>query len=167
RSQLAAADAKLGEVRTTRDSVERRFEEMRARRTAIEERIAAGEEGRRQRGGLLAEARTATERVRARAESLELAERDLRGALGERQLRLDAMDEQPDEAAGAARIADLEAELAKLGVDASEEGERLRREADEAERRRVAAKAALEPLEAADQELSEGLRRATTMHESA
>jgi chromosome segregation protein len=166
-AQLAAAEAKLAEVRTTRDSVERRFEEMRARRTAIEERIAAGEEGRRQQAELLAEARTATERVRARAESLELAERDLRGALGERQLRLDAMDEQPDEVAGAARIADLEAELAKLGTDASEEGVRLRREAHEAERLRAAAKAALEPLEAAEQELSEALRGATQMHERA
>src|SRR5205823_4860769 len=95
--------------------------EMRARRTAIEERIAAGEEGRRQRGELLAEARTATERVRARAESLELAERDLRGALGERQLRLDAMDEQPDEAAGAARIAALEAKLAAAAVEGDHE----------------------------------------------
>ncbi len=167
RTQLAAANTKLAEVKSKRDSVERRFEEMRARRTAIEERIAAGEEGRRRQAELLTEARTATERVGARAESLDLAERDLRGALGERQLRLDAMDEQPDEAAGAARIADLEAELAKLGADASEEGERLRREADEAERQRGVAKGALEPLEAAEEELSEALRRATQMHERA
>jgi chromosome segregation protein len=166
-AQLAAADTKLAGVRSTRDSVERRFEEMRARRTAIEERIAAGEEGRRQRTETVAEARTALERVRARAESLELADRDLRAALGERQLRLDAMDEEPDEAAGAARIADLEAELAKLGTDASEEGERLRGEADEAERGRQAAKAALEPLEAAEEELKAALGRATQIHERA
>jgi chromosome segregation protein len=165
--QLAAAEAKLAEVRTTRDSVEKRFEEMRARRTAIEERIAAGEVGRRERTEALAEARTALERVRARAESLELAERDLRGALGERQLRLDAMDDEPEEAAGAARIADLESELAKLGVDASEEGKRLRAEADEAEARRQAAKATLEPLEAAEEELRTALGRATQMHERA
>jgi chromosome segregation protein len=166
-AQLAAASTELAEVKSKRDSVERRFEEMRARRTTIEERIAAGDQGRRRQAELLAEARTATERVRARAESLELAERDLRGALGERQLRLDAMDEGPDEVAGAARIADLEAELAKLGADVSEEGMRLRQEADEAELRRVAAKAALEPLEAAEGELSEALRRATQMHEQA
>ena len=166
-AQLAAADAKLAEVRKTRDSVEARFEEMRARRTAIEERIAAGEEGRRQRTESLAEARTALERVRARAESLELAERDLRSALGERQLRLEAMDEEPEEAAGAARIADLEAELAKLGADVSEEGERLRLEAEEAERARQAAKAALEPLEAAEEELRNAVGQATQMHERA
>ena len=165
--QLTAAEAKLAEVRATRDSVEKRFEEVRARRTAIEERIAAGEEGRRRQGELLAEARAATERVRARAESLDLAERDLRGALGERQLRLDALDEEPDEAAGAARVAELEAELAKLGVDSSEEAERLRREAEEAEQRRVAAKAALEPLERAEEEIGASLRRATQMHEMA
>ncbi len=165
--QLTAAETRLSEVRTKRDSVERRFEEVRARRTAIEERIAAGEEGRRRHGELLAEARTATERVRARAESLELAERDLRSALGERQLRLDALEEEPDEAAGAARIAELEAELERLGADFSEEEARLRREADEAEKRRAAAKAALEPLERAEEEASAALRQATQLHERA
>ncbi len=165
--QLAAAETRLAEVRATRDSVEKRFEEVRARRTAIEERIAAGEEGRRRHGELLAEARAATERVRARAESLELAERDLRSALGERQLRLDALDTEPDEGAGAARIAELEAELAKLGAGDSEEGARLGQAAEEAERRRAAAKAALEPLALAAEEASAALRQATQMHERA
>jgi chromosome segregation protein len=165
--QLTAAEAKLAEVRATRDSVEKRFEEVRARRTAIEERIAEGEEGRRRHGEVLAEARAATERVKARADSLDLAERDLRGALGERQLRLDALDEEPDEAAGATRIAELEEELAKLGVDASEEGERLRAESAEAEERRAAAKAALDPLERAEEEIGAALRRATQMHDMA
>src|SRR5512132_2411327 len=165
--QLTAAEAKLAEVRATRDSVEKRFEEVRARRTAIEERLAAGEEGRRRHGEQLAEARAATERVRARAESLALAERDLRGALGERQLRLDALDEEPDETAEAARIAELQAELERLGADASEEGEHLRREAEVAEQRRAAAKAALEPLERAEDEIGAALRQATQMHERA
>jgi chromosome segregation protein len=165
--RLTAAEAKLAEVRATRDSVEKRFEEVRARRTAIEERIAAGEEGRRRHGERLAEARAATERVRARAESLDLAERDLRGALGERQLRLDALEEEPDETAAAARIAELEVELEKLGADASEEGARLRLEAQEAEQRRVAAKAALDPLERAEEEIGAALRQASQMHERA
>ena len=77
-ADLAAAESKLIEVRSRRDSVERRFEEVRARRTAIEERIAAGEEGRRIRSELIAEVRAATERVRARAEATEHAERELR-----------------------------------------------------------------------------------------
>jgi chromosome segregation protein len=165
--RLAAAESKLAEVRAKRDSVEKRFEEVRARRTEIEERIAAGEEGRRRHGELLAEARAATERVRARAESFELAERDLRSALGERQLRLDALDEEPDEGAGAARIAELEAELAKLDEDASEEGARLRREASEAEARRAEAKRTLEPLESAEEEARAALQRATQMHQMA
>ncbi|HEX3562143.1 MAG TPA: AAA family ATPase [Solirubrobacterales bacterium] len=165
--QLTAAESKLAEVRARRDSVEQRFEEVRARRTAIEERIAAGEEGRRRHGELLAEARGATERVRARAESLDLAERDLRGALGERQLRLDALDTEPDEGAGDARVAELEAELAKLGADSSEEGARLRQDAEQAEQRRAAAKAALEPLESAEEELAAALRAATQMQERA
>jgi chromosome segregation protein len=166
-AQLTAAEAKLAEVRATRDSVEKRFEEVRARRTAIEERIAAGEEGRRRQGEILAEARAATERVRARAESLDLAERDLRGALGERQLRLDALDEDPDEDAGAARVVELEAELAKLGADSSGEAERLRAEAALAEERRAAARAALHPLEQAEEEIGAALRRATQSHEAA
>src|SRR5215208_4980249 len=165
--QLTAAEARLAEVRATRDSVEKRFEEVRARRTAIEERIAAGEEGRRRQGEILAEARAATERVRARAESLDLAERDLRGALGERQLRLDALDEDPDEDAGVARVTELEAELAKLGEDSSEEAERLRTEAAGADERRAAAKVALKPLEQAEEEIGTALRRATEMHEMA
>src|SRR5215211_5330962 len=165
--KLAAAENRLAEVRAKRDSVEKRFEEVRARRAAIEERIAAGEEGRRRQGEILAEARAATERVGARAESLDLAERDLRGALGERQLRLDALDEDPDEDAGVARVAELEAELAKLGEDSSEEAERLRTEAAEADERRAAAKAALKPLEQAEEEIGTALRRATEMHEMA
>ena len=165
--QLAAAEKKLSEVRATRDSVEKRFEEVRARRTAIEERIAAGEEDRRRHGEALAEARAATERVRARAESLEIAERDLRAALGERQLRLEGLETEPDEDATAARIAELEAELAKLGADTSEEGTHLRREAEEAEQRRAAAKAALEPLQEAETQASAALRQATQMHERA
>ena len=162
--QLGTAERRLAEVRATRDSVEKRFEEVRARRTAIEERIASGEEGRRRHGELLAEARAATERVRARAESLEIAERDLRAALGERQLRLEALETEPDEDATAARIAELEAGLAKLGVDASEEGAQLRREAEEAERARADAKSALDPLAAAAEEAGAALRRATQMH---
>src|SRR5262245_1322942 len=164
---LAAAESKLAEVKERRDSVEARFEQVRARRTEIEERIAAGEAGRRRHGELLAEARASTERLRARAESFELAERDLRSALGERQLRLEALDDQPDEGAGAARIAELEAELETLDQDASEEGVRLRGEASEAEARRAAARRALEPLERAAEEARAALQRATQMHEMA
>ncbi|HSD25283.1 MAG TPA: AAA family ATPase, partial [Solirubrobacterales bacterium] len=164
---LAAADRKLSEVRIARDSVEKRFEEVRARRTAIEERIAFGEEGRRRHGEVLAEARAATERVRARAESLEIAERDLRAALGERQLRLEALETEPDEDATASRIAELEAELAKLGADASEEVRRLRREAEEAESRRAAARAALEPLQREEEGASAAARQVTQAHERA
>ena len=105
--------------------------------------------------------------MRARAESLEVAERDLRAALGERQLRLEALETEPDEDATAARIAELEAELAKLGEDASEEGARLRQDAKEAEDRRSAAKAALEPLQAAADEAGAALRQATQMQERA
>ncbi|HEX6585117.1 MAG TPA: AAA family ATPase [Solirubrobacterales bacterium] len=164
-TRLAAAEGKLVEVRGRRDSVEKRFEEVRARRTAIEERIAVGEEGRRRRAELLAEARAATERVRARAESIELAERELRSGLGERQLRLDELDADREEGGVAERIGELEAELAKLEEGADPETSELREQAERAERRRAEARAKVEPLERAAEEARGGLRQATQMHE--
>src|SRR5262249_14858401 len=104
------------------------------------------------------------ERVRGKAESFELAERDLRSALGERQLRLEALDDDPDLGAGAARIAELEVELQKVDRDGSEEGARLRREAAEAEARRAAARRALAPLAGGEEEARTTLHRATRVH---
>src|ERR671911_1578653 len=166
-ADLAAAESKLIEVRSRRDSVEERFEEVRARRTAIEERIATGEEGRRIRSELIAEVRAATERVRARAEATEHAERELRSALGERQLRLEELDEGPGEAAALERVRELEAELAGLdqAADPGEAG--LREQAQRAERRMAEAKGAVEPLERAAEEARDALRRATQMQERA
>jgi chromosome segregation protein len=165
---LAAAEEKLSEIQKRRESVEARFEEVRARRTAIEERIAASEEGRRRRSELLAEARAATERVRARAEALESAERELCSSLGERQLRLDELDAGPEAEAGAAeRITELESELAKLDKGASEEQAELRRGADDAEARRAEAAAAVEPLELAVEEAHAALRNATQLYDRA
>ncbi len=165
--ELVAADSKLTTIREKRDSVEKRFEEVRARRTAIEERIAAGEEGRRRRSELLAEARAATERVRARAEAVEHAERELRSALGERQLRLEELDADSGEADVAERIAELEAELVKLDETADPETAELREQAERAERRRAEARSAVEPLERAAEEARDGLRQATQFHERA
>jgi chromosome segregation protein len=166
-SDLAEAESKLIEVRSGRDSVERRFEEVRARRTAIEERIAAGEEGRRRRSELIAEVRAATERVRARAEATEHAERELRSALGERQLRLEALDEDPGEGAALERVRELEAELAGLDQAADPEEAELREQAQGAERRMAEARGAVEPLERAAEEARDALRRATQMQERA
>ena len=142
--QLSAAERKLAEVRAVRDSVEKRFEEVRARRTAIEERIAAG------RGGTPAPGRAAGGGPHAPPSGCVPAPSRWRSRSGtcarpwvNAQLRLEALETEPDEDATAARIAELEAELAKLGADASEEGARLRREAEEAERRRSAAGEAL------------------------
>ena len=166
-ADLAAAESKLIEVRSRRDSVERRFEEVRSRRTAIEERIAAGEEGRRRRSELIAELRAATERVRARAEATEHAERELRSALGERQLRLEELDEGPGEAAALERVRELEAELAGLDQAADPEEAGLREQAQGAERRMAEARGAVEPLERAAEEARDALRRATQMQERA
>jgi chromosome segregation protein len=166
---LGAAERTLADARGKRDSVEQRLEEVRKRRAAIEERIAADDAERRRRGERLAEARAAVERVRARAEAMQLAERELRSALDERQLRLGELGADPElEAGTAARISELEAELAELDRgEASSEAARLREAADEAERRRVQAEAALEPLAIAEEEAAAELRGATQIEERA
>jgi len=166
---LAVAERTLADARGKRDSVEQRLEEVRKRRAAIEERIAADDAERRSRGERLAEARAAVERVRARAEAMQLAERELRSALDERQLRLGELGADPElEAGTAARISELEAELAELDRgEASSEATRLREAAGEAERRRVQAEEALEPLASAEEEAVAELRGATQMEERA
>jgi chromosome segregation protein len=166
---LGAAEKTLAGARDKRDSVEQRLEEVRKRRAAIEERISADDAERRNRGERLAEARAAVERVRARAEAMQLAERELRSALDERQLRLEELGADPElEAGTAARISELEAELAELeGGDATSEVTRLREAAAEAERRRAEAEAALEPLATAEDEAVAALRSATQMEERA
>ena len=167
---LGAAERTLAEARSKRDSVEQRLEEVRTRRAAIEERIAVDDAERRRRGERLAEARAAVERVRARAEAMELAERELRSALDERQLRLEELGTDPElEAGTAARIDELEAELADLegGTEPTSEVARLREAAAEAERRRAEAETALGPLAAAEDEALSALRSATQMEERA
>ncbi|HYU16105.1 MAG TPA: AAA family ATPase, partial [Candidatus Acidoferrum sp.] len=166
---LGVAERTLAEARGKRDSVEQRLEEVRKRRAAIEERIAAEDAERRGRGERLAEARAAVERVRARAEAMQLAERELRSALDERQLRVEELGADPEfEAGTAARISELEADLIELeGGEASSEAARLRKAAAEAERRRAQAEGALEPLAAAEDETVAALRSATQMEERA
>ncbi len=112
---LATGEGSLIEIRKRRDSVEERLNEVRVRRAAIEEKVASGEDERRALGQRIADARGGVERVRARAESIESAERELRAGLGERQLRLTELDDEPGmEGAAVARIAELEAALASL-----------------------------------------------------
>ena len=160
---LATADTTLIEIRGKREAVEGKLAEVRERRAAIEERVASGEDERRAAAQRLAEARAAVERLRARIEAIESAERELRSGLGERQLRLTALDDEPEqEAATTARIGELEAGLAALddgGADA--ELSALREAAAEAERLRADAEAALPPLAEAAETGAAALQRAT------
>lgn len=118
--ESARADQQLAEARMTLEALETRLESVRKRRSVAEERIAVGEEGRRELAERLAESRAALERVNARAESVGRAERELRSALAERQLRLDGLGEQSEPDHGTAeRIAELQARLAEItGVPA-------------------------------------------------
>ena len=138
---LATGEGSLIEIRKRRDSVEGRLNEVRVRRAAIEEKVASGEDERRALGQRIADARGAVERVRARAESIESAERELRAGVGERQLRLTELDDEPGmEGAAVARIAELEAALASLdgGEGADAELQALRVQASAAESARAA-----------------------------
>jgi chromosome segregation protein len=118
--ESARADQQLAEARKTLEALETRLESVRKRRAIAEERIAVGEEGRRELAERLAESRAALERVKARAESVGRAERELRSALAERQLRLEGLGEQSEPDQGTAeRIAELQARLAEItGVPA-------------------------------------------------
>ena len=168
--ELSASEAALGESRTKRDAIEARLDEVHRRRSAIEEKVASGEDERRAQSERLAEARATLERVRARAEATGGAARDLRSGLGERQLRLEQLDEGPEIGRAAAeRIAELEAALAELGQGEGEGGElsRLRSDAAAAEGARSEAAAAIPSLERAATDAVHGFERAQAMRDSA
>src|SRR5262245_9984476 len=159
---LGTAEATSAQARSARDAIEQRLEEARTVRTAIEERIAAGELGRRRRGERLVEARAAGERIGARVEAVAHAERELRSALEERQLRLTELGGELEiEGDTAARIEELEKELEAMGAGAAgtEEAARTlagaerahdlaRAEAEKATQRRAALAGELAAVEA-------------------
>src|SRR5918996_769297 len=122
--ELAAASKTLAAAEKARDEIESRFEDVARRRREVEERIAAGEQQRRQQGERLLEARSALERVRARGDAISIAERELRAGFEQRQLRLEELAVERGVGEDyAARIAELEAELAKLGPSGGADGE--------------------------------------------
>ncbi len=151
--------------------MEAELAKVRERRAEIEERVASGEDERRAQAQRLAEARGAVERLRARIESVESAERELRGGLGERQLRLTELGDEPEAVtASAERIAELEAELETLKTAAGEpdaELEQLRAQAAAAAEARARAQEELAPLVEAAQAGAEKLERATRAREMA
>ena len=166
--RLTGAEEALRAGREKRDVVETKLNEVRERRAAIEERVASGEEERRLAAERLAESRGAVERVRARAEALSSAERELRAQLSERQLRLEQLGEDPEaDAATSARIAELEAELSALGGEGGGELEKLRAEATEAERERAEAETALPGLVGAAEDAQASVQRATESRDGA
>ncbi|MGZ5411694.1 MAG: chromosome segregation SMC family protein [Solirubrobacterales bacterium] len=168
---LAGSEAELAKLRERRDQVEAELAKVRERRAEIEERVASGEDERRAQAQRLAEARGAVERLRARIESVESAERELRGGLGERQLRLTELDDEPEAVtASAERIAELEAELQTLKTAAGEpdaELEQLRAQATAAAEARGQAQEVMAPLVDAAQAGADKLERVTRAREMA
>ena len=168
---LAEAERGLASARERRDGIDGRLNEVRERRQLIEERIAAGESASRRRAERLADGRAALERLRARAEAIEMAERELRAGLGERQLRLDELGEElGSEGDAAIRVAELEAELAELDRAESAEGgpvAELRAVAQAAETRRAELEANLAPTSEVAEEALAAVRRAERAHELA
>ena len=164
---LEASEAKLTKARSRRDAIEARLQEVHRRRSAIEEKVASGEDERREQGERLAHARGTLERVRARAEATESSIRDLRSGVGERQLRLEQLDEGPEIGRAAAeRIGELEAALAALdGEEPGGELTKLREQAAAAEEARSEAAAALSVLEREAEQAAEVCKRASAMRD--
>ncbi|MET0927197.1 MAG: AAA family ATPase, partial [Solirubrobacterales bacterium] len=135
----------------------------------IEERVASGEDARREQGERLAAARGAVERVNARSEAVGAAIRDLRSDLGERQLRLEQLDEGPEIGRAAVeRVQELEAALAALGEgEGGGELAQLREQAAEAERARVDAEAAMPALTETAEQAATALQRANQARDMA
>jgi chromosome segregation protein len=156
---LTAGEGALAEARTRRESVEQKLAVVRERRAAIEEKVASGEDERRALSERIAQARGAVERVRARTEAVESAERELRAGLGERQLRLTELDTEPGmESAAAERIAELEAALVSLDADQGGEDPELASLRAQA----VAAEAARAELEQGLPDVSEAAEQAAS-----
>jgi chromosome segregation protein len=168
---LAGSESELVKLRKRRDSVEAKLAEVRERRAEIEERVATGEDERRAQAQRLAEGRGAVERLRARVESVTSAERELRSGLGERQLRLTELDDEPEAVtASAERIAELEAELETLRTAAGEpdaELEQLRAKGAAAEKARAEADEKMPPLAEAAEAGAEALLRAVRARDMA
>jgi chromosome segregation protein len=168
---LSGVEGNLVELRQRREEIEGKLAEVRERRAEIEERVASGEDERRAQAQRLAEARGAVERLRARIESVESAERELRSGLGERQLRLGELDGDPEAVtASAERIAELERELAAIqeaagGPDV--ELDRLKEAAVEAEKVKAKAAEEMQPLEEAATLGAEKLQRAVRARDMA
>ncbi|MSO40615.1 MAG: hypothetical protein EXQ70_01725 [Solirubrobacterales bacterium] len=170
-SALSEAEKGLVTVRKRRDGIDAKLSEVREKRRLIEERIATGDAARRRRAEQLAEGRAAIERLRARAETIEMAERELRAGLGERQLRLVELGEElGTESDAAARVTELEAELAELDRGVSAEGgplAKLRAAAEAAEVRRAELEAKLKPAAEAAEEALAAVTRAERAKELA
>jgi chromosome segregation protein len=167
--QLAGSEQGLTAIRTEREQLESKLEEVRKRRSAIEEKVATGEDERREQGERLAQARGAVERVRARSEAVAAAVRDLRSGLGERQLRLEQLDEGPEIGRAAIeRVAELEAALKALGEgEPGGELAELREAAEQAEKARAEAEGAMPALTQTAEHAAEALNRANAARDAA
>ena len=152
--KLAIAETSTKGGRTQREELDGRLAEVAKRRAAIEERIAAGDRERRERGERLLEARGALERIWARRDAVTGTMHQLRAGLGERQLRLEELGDE-DDGAGAERIKRLETELVELQsggaealAEASAKRDAARAEADKAMRLRAELAGELAAVEA-------------------
>ena len=114
----AAARSALEEARKRSKGLQGQLDEVRRRRNAAEERIAAGERGRLELADRLSTARAAVERTSARAEFVRRAERELRASLTERQMRLEGLDSDSDESDDPGeRVEALSQRLAAMGAE--------------------------------------------------
>ncbi len=130
RVELGAAEAEVGRARTARGEIESRLEETIDRRGAAERALSERTERHDALSRGVYEARSARERLGLRAEQVATGSQALERRIERVQRELedlaprDAEGEQDAGAAGAGRIAALEAELAQLEAGREQEIER-------------------------------------------
>jgi chromosome segregation protein len=121
-SAVSETEAKAAAARSERDRFERELEAVASRREAAEEALASRSAEREELSRRCFVAQSAAERVSDRAESVNAAARNVEERLARTRRQLEALvavpegDEAPD-AAGEARIAQLEVELGELEAE--------------------------------------------------
>ncbi len=125
-SEAAGAARLATEARAVRDGLDQELGELNARRTAIEERLAARDRERTEAWGRLTAVRAAHERLTVRAEALGSRRVELAGALERRRAALGALATELAETVGAGAGADpVAAGLERIATELGAAGEAL------------------------------------------
>ena len=125
-AELAQAETRAGEARGIRDEIDAELVAVNARRTAIEEQLAARDRSRTEAWGRLTAVRAAHERLSVRAEALASRRGDLAASLERRRATLGALADELARATGAGSGQDaVAAGLERIGESLAASGAAL------------------------------------------